>query len=82
VPEDRQRDGLVMEMTLAENMILKSSYDAQWKTGPFLKLKRINDYTNAAIEEYSIKAPGPYAKAKSLSGVISKIARCARNRHW
>jgi simple sugar transport system ATP-binding protein len=68
VPADRQKDGMVMEMTLAENMILKSSFDAKWKTGPFLKLRRINDYAKSKIDAYSIKAPGPDIVVKGLSG--------------
>ena len=68
VPSDRQRDGMVMEMTLAENMILKSSFDSKWKTGPFLNLKLINEYAKSKIDAYSIKAPGPDALVKELSG--------------
>ena len=30
VPVDRHRDGMVMSMTLAENMMLKTSYDKKW----------------------------------------------------
>ena len=68
VPADRQKDGLVMEMSLAENMILKSSYDPKWKTWCLLDRPRIARYANAKIQAYSIKAPGPEAVVKELSG--------------
>jgi simple sugar transport system ATP-binding protein len=68
VPADRQRDGVVMEMSLAENMILKSSFGKVWRRGPFLDLRRIAASARKAIEDYSIKAPGPEALAKGLSG--------------
>jgi ABC-type uncharacterized transport system ATPase subunit len=68
VPADRQRDGLVMEMSLAENMILKSSYDARWKKWWLLDRPRIAKYAASKIEAYSIKAPGPDTVVKELSG--------------
>ena len=68
VPADRQKDGLVMEMSLAENMILKSSYDAKWKQWRLLDRPRIAQYANSKIQAYSIKAPGPDAVVKELSG--------------
>jgi simple sugar transport system ATP-binding protein len=68
VPSDRLKDGMVGEMSLSENMILKSSFDARWKAGPLLRLKRIDEYTNSKIEAFSIKAPGPEATVKGLSG--------------
>jgi simple sugar transport system ATP-binding protein len=68
VPADRQNDGLVMDMSLAENMILKSSYDATWKQGCFLNRRGIGKYTDSRIQDYSIKAPGPDTVVKELSG--------------
>jgi simple sugar transport system ATP-binding protein len=68
VPADRQKDGMVMEMSLAENMVLKSSFDAKWRRGPFLDRGGIAEYARSRIEAYSIKASGPEAIAKGLSG--------------
>ncbi|MGA2548122.1 MAG: ABC transporter ATP-binding protein [Rectinemataceae bacterium] len=68
VPADRQKDGMVMEMSLAENMILKSSFEPRWAKGPFLDRWGIAEYARTKIEAYSIKAPGPEAIVKGLSG--------------
>lgn len=68
VPADRQKDGLVMEMTVAENMILKSSFDAKWRKGLFLSRARIAEYAKTKSDAYSIKTPGPEAVVKGLSG--------------
>jgi general nucleoside transport system ATP-binding protein len=68
VPADRQRDGMVMEMTLAENMILKSSYSSKWQKRPFLDRSRIRRYATSCIEAYSIRTPGPDAVVRGLSG--------------
>jgi simple sugar transport system ATP-binding protein len=68
VPSDRQRDGLVMGMSLAENMLLKSSFDRKWTRWRLLDRNRVARYTQARIDAYSIKAPGPGAAAHELSG--------------
>ena len=68
VPVDRHRDAMVMDMTLAENMMLKSSYDAKWTRHGLIDRKKLSDYTKQAISDFMIKAPGPDAQAKGLSG--------------
>ena len=68
VPSDRQKDGLVMDMSLAENMMLKSSYDPKWKRWKLLDRSRVARYTAGRIQAYSIKAPGPETAVKDLSG--------------
>jgi ABC-type uncharacterized transport system ATPase subunit len=68
VPVDRYRDAMVTDMTLAENMMLKTSYQKKWRNGVFLNDKLLNSETEAAIRDFSIKAPGPDALAGELSG--------------
>ena len=67
-PSDRHKDGMVMEMTLAENMILKSSRSRRWKRWRLLDRRGIAAYAASKIRDYSIKAPGPGALARELSG--------------
>ena len=68
VVSNRKKEGLVMDMTIAENMILKKSFSAQWRGRVFLSGKKINRYAMKAIEDYRIKAPGSDIPAKELSG--------------
>lgn len=68
VPVDRHRDAMIMNMTLSENMMLKSSFDKRWVKNGLINKKKLNDYTDNLIESYKIKAPGPDAEAKGLSG--------------
>ncbi len=68
VPADRYKDGMVMEMTVAENLMLKNSYDKKWCKGGLIDKKRLARYTMDEIQEYSIKAPSPDAVARGLSG--------------
>jgi simple sugar transport system ATP-binding protein len=67
-PVDRHRDGMIMNMTLAENMMLRTSYDEKWKHKGLIDKKKLDAYTNEAIAAYNIKAPGPDAEARGLSG--------------
>lgn len=68
VPVDRYRDAMIGEMTLAENMMLKTSFDKKWTSHGFLNRKKLQKETQRAIEEFEIKAPGPDAQIKGLSG--------------
>ncbi len=68
VPVDRYRDGLVMDMTLAENMMLKSSYSKRWTQHGLISQKTLNKYTDDIIHNHKVKATGPEEVAKSLSG--------------
>ena len=65
---DRYRDGMVMDMTLAENVFLKWSFDKRWIKRGFIDHKRLNAYTDELIEMHRVKATGYSDKAGSLSG--------------
>lgn len=57
-----------MDMTLAENMMLKTSFDKKWLRRGFINNELLNDYTKQAIKDYAIKAPSPDIVARGLSG--------------
>jgi general nucleoside transport system ATP-binding protein len=59
IPEDRTRDGVVAEMTIAENIALRAP---RWR--PSDAAHRASDL----IERYSIRAHSPQQRAGSLSG--------------
>ena len=68
VPVDRYRDGMVMDMTLAENMFLKSSFSARWAGHGVINRKALEAFTAEQIQEHRVKAGGPGDFARSLSG--------------
>ncbi|MCB0044051.1 MAG: ABC transporter ATP-binding protein [Caldilineaceae bacterium] len=68
VPSDRHRYSLIMPMKLTENMFLKRSYGTIWRKYALIDQKSLNAYTAEKIHAYDIKATGPDATAKSLSG--------------
>lgn len=67
-PVDRYRDGMVMEMNLAENVFLKGCFDRKWLNHGFIRQKALNAYTDELIERHRIKATGWSDLGGSLSG--------------
>lgn len=68
VPSDRQRYGLVMSMKLTENMFLKWSFDDTWVRHGLVDKRKLYAYTDEKICDYDVKATGPDAVVRSLSG--------------
>jgi general nucleoside transport system ATP-binding protein len=67
VPEDRLHTGVAPSLSIASNLVLKS-YGGSASRGPFLQLKKIRERAVELIERYDVKAPGPGAPARQLSG--------------
>jgi len=68
IPSDRQKDGLVLDMTVAENLVLKGWSDAQFTSRCFLNMDAIEHNAEQQINEFSIKTPSVFTRAKALSG--------------
>ncbi len=68
VPLDRYRDGMIMDMSLAENILLKGSFDKKWSNHGFIRRKDLENYTADIISRHRVKATGPGDLARSLSG--------------
>jgi len=69
IPEDRWRLGLVLPFTLAENAILGVQRWEEFR-GPmsFLNWGKVNRHVRELMDRFEIRAAGPNAPAKSLSG--------------
>lgn len=65
---DRYRYAMVQDMSLAENMFLKSSYLNTWVKNGLVKWKAVQKYTRDQIQKYAIKAPDDSVPMGSLSG--------------
>jgi simple sugar transport system ATP-binding protein len=68
VPEDRHRDAMVGEMSVAENFALKSSFSKSYRVGGFMDRRKMTRYAMKKISDYSIKTGGVDALAKEMSG--------------
>jgi simple sugar transport system ATP-binding protein len=68
IPEERMRDGMVKEFSVAENMILREHDQQPYSQYGFLKLRNIADHTKQLINQYNVKTPSQKTLVKSLSG--------------
>ena len=68
VPEDRIETGLLMEMTVEENLVLQWHRREGFQKGGILNHQRIHEFSDERIETFTIKTDGREAVAKSLSG--------------
>lgn len=68
VPEDRQRDGLVLGFPIADNLILNTYYQEPFTSGVVLQQKEILDSAQRLIEKFDIRTPNAMTTAGSLSG--------------
>ena len=65
---DRFRYGMVANMSLSENMLLKASRLGRFDRRGVISWKQVDRYTEDKIRQYSIKAPDAGVAAGSLSG--------------
>ena len=68
VPEDRIETGLMMDLSVEENMILENHISPNFHNKGLINFKNIHHFSDVLIEEYNIKTAGRNAEAKSLSG--------------
>lgn len=78
VPEDRHRDGLVLEMTVAENIALQTYYKPPMSKYGFLDYNQINSHARKLMEEFDVRGAGEWVSAASLSGGNQQKAIIAR----
>jgi general nucleoside transport system ATP-binding protein len=68
IPEDRQRRGLVLEFSLAENLVLHD-YDKQpYSRFGALSPRRIFERARKLLSDYDVRGGGPRTTASALSG--------------
>jgi simple sugar transport system ATP-binding protein len=67
IPEDRLGRGAVPEMTLADNALLTARGDGNVAHG-LVRTDAVVAFTKRTIQAFSVKASGPAAIARSLSG--------------
>ena len=78
VPEDRHRDGLVLEMMLSENIALQTYYKEPLSKNGVLNYNQINSYARQLMEEFDVRAANEIVPASALSGGNQQKAIIAR----
>lgn len=68
IPEDRQRDGLVLPFPIIENLILCTYYKEPFSRGIILDQEKIEENAEALVKEFDIRTPSIFTSVGSLSG--------------
>jgi ABC-type uncharacterized transport system ATPase subunit len=68
IPEDRTTEGLIPQLTLTENVVLGSRQDDPWVRRGRVDWRVARKRTATLLKEFGVVAPGPDARAGSLSG--------------
>ena len=79
IPEDRQKHGLVLQFTLAQNLVLQTYFSKRFQKGGFIKFKSVESYAETLIKQYDIRSgQGTVTIAGSMSGGNQQKAILAR----
>lgn len=68
IPEERMRDGMIQEFTIAENMILREHHKMPYSRYGFLNLRDISRHADELIRQFHVKTPSQETHARNLSG--------------
>lgn len=68
VPADRTTTGLVTDMTIAENLALRTFDEPPLRHGPWLDADAMTELAHERIADFGIRAPGPATVVRTLSG--------------
>ena len=78
VPEDRHKYGLVLDMTLAENIALQTYFTDPLSKNGILNYNEINEHARDLMQEFDVRAASEIVPAKALSGGNQQKAIIAR----
>ena len=68
IPEDRQRDGLVLSMSVADNLVLNTPRRAPFARRGTRNLAAVKENAQRLVREFDIRTTSIEAPASSLSG--------------
>lgn len=68
IPEERMRDGMIKEFSVAENLILREHSQQPYAKKGFLDLKAISKHSENLIASFNVKTPSQDTMVKNLSG--------------
>jgi simple sugar transport system ATP-binding protein len=68
VPEERMRDGVVPEFTVAQNLLLVENRDRRFSRLGFLRRRAIRNHCQELVSEFDVRTPSLDTPARNLSG--------------
>lgn len=79
IPEDRHKHGLVLDFTLAQNMVLERYWQPEFEKFGFIRNKEVSKYAERLISEYDVRSSqGAATIARTMSGGNQQKAIIAR----
>ncbi len=80
VPEDRNAQGLIGDMSIAENLVLKATDQPQFSKGHGLLLNKpaIHEYAEEMVKKYDVRCTSTEQTVRSLSGGTQQNVMPAR----
>ena len=68
IPEDRISSGLILDMSIAENLVLEVRNQPRFRKKQLIDNDQVTSNAESLIKEYSITCGGPDVPARTLSG--------------
>ncbi len=68
IPEDRQRDGLVLTSPVTDNMVLNTYYINPYSKRAVIQEDEILEHSTELVEAFDIRTPSPLVDVRTLSG--------------
>jgi len=68
VPEDRALNGLILDFSIAENVVLGATKSAEFSHRGLMAQKRVRDFARRIVEAFNVSTSGIEVKARNLSG--------------
>jgi simple sugar transport system ATP-binding protein len=68
IPEDREKHGLVMGYSVADNLVLNRYYLPPYARGPILDHNKIDADGEELVKQFDVRTPSVHTHAGSLSG--------------
>jgi simple sugar transport system ATP-binding protein len=68
IPEDRQKTGLLQDLTVAENLVIKDFWRPTYAKRGVLSYNTIREHARKLIKAYDIRTPSEEVQVRHLSG--------------
>ncbi len=68
IPEDRQKDGLVLQIPVQDNLVLNTYYQEPFAKGIILQPEKIHQNAEKLIKYFDIRTPSSMVPVSGLSG--------------
>lgn len=79
IPEDRHKFGLVLDFSLADNMVLQRYWQPEFQKNGFVLNDKVHEYSDSLIEKFDVRCgEGSKSIVRSMSGGNQQKAIIAR----